>query len=93
MARELPSFFYTECGVVNCVNAGDMGDVVESRHLGTRTGPHDVYRSWKGFESSNLPARNMTFHRRVTDILEGRQRSPGLDAISRSGMVRVEFLD
>ncbi|HEY2155349.1 MAG TPA: hypothetical protein VGH33_06945, partial [Isosphaeraceae bacterium] len=102
MPGDLPMMLFSECGAVNLVKAGDKvpalkfsstrgNDVFES--LMFTSGFDDTAtRSWHGFYSHTPGAKvnaldSFERMRRVAAALHGRQRSPGIDLLSRAGAV------
>jgi hypothetical protein len=83
----LPLALFTECGIVHV--APGMNDGLENSSFSSSSGD-DVHRSWHGFVTARAPnAHGYELFNHVASALHGRPRNPGVDIISRGGVIRL----
>ena len=88
----LPLLALTECGTIRTIGAGDA---LENVHFTPAAGGSLGRRSWRGFASkgkaSSPPGLSLERFERPAAILAGKDRSAGLDLISRAGSIRIVY--
>jgi hypothetical protein len=89
----LPLLALTECGTIRTIGAGDA---LENVSFEAASGdPQGNRRSWRGFASKGKDgsASRALLERfgRPAAILAGKDRSAGLDLVSRSGSIRIVY--
>jgi hypothetical protein len=86
---DLPLSTMSECGRIRIPQSFDMLDSLQF----TTTGWEGVRRSWGGFVSKSRPETGYIYMMRVSLVLHGKARKPGLDLISRAGSVKITDLE
>jgi len=85
----IPLAALTECGTVRTIGADDT---LENVQFTTHSGDQQVTRTWRGFATrQNAAAPSMALFERPAEVLLGKERSPGLDLISRAGSIRIHY--
>ena len=86
---DLPLSAMSECGRIRIPQSFDMLDSLQF----TTTGWEGVRRSWGGFVSKSRQESGYMYMIRVSLVLHGKGREPGLDLISRAGSVKITDLE
>jgi hypothetical protein len=83
----LPLALYTECGIVHLAPGIEQG--LENTSFSSARGD-GVHRSWHGFVTTQLRnAGGFELFDHVAAALHGQPREPGVDIISRGGVIRL----
>jgi len=89
--RPLPLLAVSECGTVR-LGFKDTNRSFESVSWTGRIGSTGVVRGWRGFERKAKSESDDSFFdrfERISQILDGKDRSPGLDLVSRGGTIQI----
>jgi len=88
--QRLPLVALTECGTVRTVGAGDA---LEKVSFSVAAGdPWGNRRAWQGSISRRKgDSPHLSPFERPAEVLLGKDRSPGLDLISRGGSIRIVY--
>jgi len=92
--QRLPLVALTECGTVRTVGAGDaLDDALDKVSFSVAAGdPWGNHRAWQGSISRRKgEGPHLSPFERPAEVLQGKDRSPGLDLISRGGSIRIVY--